>query len=89
MDPADPPDVVEDDVVVRTFGDHSACLKHSVDRGRVDEIGQLALGREDHHRRGVMCHCADSISFELTSSKAADCSFFDRSLARWHDAGRT
>ena len=60
MDLPDPPDVVEDDVIVRAFGDDSACLEHSVGGGRADEIDQLAFGDEDHHRVRVVRHLSDS-----------------------------
>ena len=50
MNPGDAPDVVEDDVVVRAFGDHATRLEHPAGSGRADEIGELAFGDEDHDR---------------------------------------
>src|SRR2546427_12888195 len=61
MDPGDTPDVVEDDVVVRAFGDHSARLEHAVGGRRADELGELAFGDEDHDRVRAARHGPDSI----------------------------
>ena len=68
MNPGDAPDVVEDDVVVRAFGDHAARLEHAVGGGRADEIGQLAFGDEDHDRVRMARHAPDSIAIGFSVS---------------------
>ena len=50
MNSGDAPDVVEDDVVVRAFGDHPARLEYVAGEGRADELGELVLGDQIHDR---------------------------------------